>query len=373
VADQLDNHPQGTEDGRIVNTDHNAPITLRTLAEQLGLHVSTVSRVLHAKPDEQLRAASEATVARIRTLADELGYRPNPHATSLRTRRSNLVGVLVPRLSDIVLATIYEGIEESAAEHGLSTFVTNTRDIPAAQRARTEMVLARRVDGMIFGDAYVDGRFLDEVAARGVPFVLVSRRAGRHVSVTCDDYLGGRLVAEHLLERGHRSVAVIAGEPYASTGLDRTAGFVDTYREAGLRIPPEAILHSRFDASGGRLAAEALLGADAPTGAGRRPTAIFAVNDFAAIGALGAARDLGLLAGTDLAVVGFNDTPLAAELPIALTTVRSPMHEMGRRGMELLVRLIRGDEVAAERLRPELMVRASSGANVSHPTPAAGG
>jgi len=221
-------------------------------------------------------------------------------------------------------------------------------------------VLARRVDGMIFGDAYVDGRFLDEVAARGVPFVLVSRRAGRHVSVTCDDYEGGRLAAEHLLARGHRSVAVIAGEPYASTGIDRTAGFVDTYRDAGLRIPPERILHSRFDARGGRLAAEELLGT------GRRPTAIFAVNDFAAIGALG------LLAGTDLAVVGFNDTPLAAELPIALTTVRSPMHEMGRRGMELLVKLIRGDEVAAERLRPELMVRASSGADLPHPTPAAG-
>ncbi|HEX4247353.1 MAG TPA: substrate-binding domain-containing protein [Pseudonocardia sp.] len=346
------------------------PVTLRTLAERLGLHVSTVSRVLHAKPDEQLRAASEATVARIRTLADELGYQPNPHATSLRTRRSNLVGVLVPRLSDIVLATIYEGIEESAAEHGLSTFVTNTRDIPAAQRARTEMVLARRVDGMIFGDAYVDGRFLDEVAARGVPFVLVSRRAGRHVSVTCDDYHGGRLAAEHLLERGHRSVAVIAGEPYASTGIDRTAGFVDTYREAGLRIPPERILHSPFDARGGRLAAEKLLSRDAP--GGRPPTAIFAVNDFAAIGALGAARDLGLLAGTDLAVVGFNDTPLAAELPIALTTIRSPMHEMGRRGMELLVKLIRGDEVAAERLRPELMVRASSGADLPQRRPAAG-
>ncbi|HEY2099145.1 MAG TPA: substrate-binding domain-containing protein [Pseudonocardia sp.] len=354
------------KDGRIVDTEHNGPVTLRTIADRLGLHVSTVSRVLHAKPDEQLRAASGATVERIRTLADELGYQPNPHATSLRTRRSNLVGVLVPRLSDIVLATIYEGIEEAAAEHGLSTFVTNTRDVPAIQRARTEMVLGRRVDGMIFGDAYVDGGFLEEIAARRVPFVLVSRRAGRHISVTCDDYRGGQLAAEHLLDRGHRSVAVIAGEPYASTGIDRTAGFVDTFREAGLRIPPERILHSRFDARGGRLAAEQLLSV------GRRPSAIFAVNDFAAIGALGAARDLGLLAGTDIAVVGFNDTPLAAELPIALTTVRSPMHKMGRRGLELLTRLMRGEEVASERLRPELMVRASSGAEAAHPTPAAG-
>lgn len=337
-----------------MSDENSSPVTLRTLADRLGLHVSTVSRVLHATPDQSARAASGATVERIRKLAAELGYRPNPHATSLRTRRSNLVGVLVPRLSDIVLATVYEGIEESAARHGLSTFVTNTHDVPDEQRARTEMVLGRRVDGMIFGDAYIDAGFLDQVATRGVPFVLVSRRAGNHPSVTCDDYLGGSLAARHLLGLGHREVAVIAGEPYASTGIDRTAGFVDAFAEAGIGIPANRIVHSRFDAAGGRVAAESILAAGTP------PTAIFAVNDFAAIGTMGALRDHGLRAGTDVAVVGFNDTPLAAELPVPMTTVRSPMHEMGVRGLDLLVRRIQGEQVESERLRPELMVRAST-------------
>jgi LacI family transcriptional regulator len=300
-------------------------------------------------------------VERIRKLADELGYQPNPHATSLRTRRSNLVGVLVPVLSDIVLATIYEGVEEAAAGHGLSTFVTNTRDVPEVQRARTEMVLGRRVDGLIFGDAYIDAVFLDEIAARNVPFVLVSRHAGEHPSVTCDDILGGRLAAEHLLALGHRTVAVIAGEPYASTGIDRTAGFVGAYAEAGIEIPAARLVHSRFDAQGGRAAAERLLDGD------DIPSAIFAVNDFAAIGAIGAVRDHGLRVGTDVAIVGFNDTPLAAELPVPLTTVRSPMHEMGRRGLDLLVRRIQGTEVESERLRPELMVRASSDPRLQPP------
>ncbi|MEU6645141.1 substrate-binding domain-containing protein [Saccharomonospora sp. NPDC046836] len=337
-----------------MSADKSAPVTLRMLADRLGLHVSTVSRVLHAKPDESHRAASSATVERIRKLADELGYRPNPHATSLRTQRSNLVGVLVPRLSDIVLATIYEGIEEAAGERGLSTFVTNTRDVPEFQRARTEMVLARRVDGMIFGDAYVDATFLDAVAARGVPFVLVSRRAGDFPSVTCDDYLGGRMIGEHLLSLGHTDVAVVAGEPYASTGIDRSQGFLDAYAEAGIDLPPHRVTQSRFDARGGHAATEQLLAAGSP------PTAIFAVNDFAAIGALGALRDHGLRAGTDIAVAGFNDTPLAAELPVPLTTVRSPMHEMGRRGLDLLARLLQGEEVKSERLRPELVIRAST-------------
>ena len=329
-------------------------VTLRMLADQLGLHVSTVSRALHGTSDESGRAASPATVERIRRLATELDYRPNPHAASLRTRRSNLIGVLVPRLSDIVLAMIYEGIEEAAAEHDLSTFVANTRDLPEIQRIRTDMVLARRVDGMIFGDAYVDARFLGEVAARGVPFVLVNRRAGDLPSVTCNDHLGGRLLGEHLLELGHRDVAVVAGEPYASTGIDRTEGFVSAYAESGIEIPPRRIVRSPFDATGGRAAAEQLL-AD-----GRPPSAIFAVNDFAAIGVLGALRDHGLHAGTDIAVAGFNDTPLAAELPVPLTTVRSPMHEMGRRGIELLVRLLRGEQVESEQLRPELVVRVST-------------
>ncbi|SEH01147.1 LacI family transcriptional regulator [Nonomuraea solani] len=329
-------------------------MTLQMIADRLGLHVSTVSRVLHAKPGEGLRAASSPTVERVRKLADELGYQRNPHAMSLRTQRSNLIGVLVPRLSDMVLATIYEGVEEAAAEHGLSTFVANTRDIPEEQRARTEMVLARRVDGIIFGDAHSDSGFLDEVAARGVPFVLVNRQAEGHPSVVCDDYLGGRMVAEHLLELGHEDVAVVAGEPYASTGINRTGGFADRFREAGLPIPAHRIVHSRFDARGGRAGTERVLASGPP------PSALFVVNDFGAIGALGALRDHGLRVGVDIAVVGFNDTPLAAELPVPLTTVRSPMHEMGRRGLRKLVRVLEGGRAETELLRPELVVRASS-------------
>ena len=334
--------------------DAGQPATLRTIAQSAGVDVSTVSRVLNGPPEEAQRAASPTTAEEIRRWAVQLNYRPNPHATSLRTRRSNLIGVLVPRLSDIVLATVYEGIEDAAARHGLATFVMNSYDRPAEQRERTEMALSRRVDGLIFGDARADGAYLDEIAAQRVPFVLVSRHVGEHPAVTCDDREGGRLVAEHLLELGHRRVAVIAGEPYASTGIDRTAGFVDRYRKAGIEIPASRIVQSRFDAPGGRHAAERLLRRRP------RPTAIYAVNDFAAIGALGALRDQGLRPGTDIAVVGYNDTPLAAELPIPLTSVRSPMRSMGAQGLELLVQILAGKPATSHRLRPELIVRAST-------------
>jgi LacI family transcriptional regulator len=328
--------------------------TLRTIAELAGVHVSTVSRVLNGSTGTGVRTAGERTAGRIRALADEVGYIPNPHATGLRTQRSNLIGVLVPRLVDIVLATIYEGVEEASASFGFSTFVANTRDDPAAQRSRTDMVLARRVDALIFGDAYIDGRFLDDIAERGVPFVLVSRRAGDHPSVTCDDYRGGQLAAEHLLRLGHRKVAVLSGEPYASTGIDRTAGFVDTFAAAGVRVPASRVVHGHFDTEGGRTAMNRVL-------AGRTtPTAVFAVNDFAAIGAMGALRDAGLRVGTDVAVVGFNDVPLAGSLPVPLTTVRSPMHDMGVRAVHLLMKRLGGEEAASERLTPVLVPRASS-------------
>ncbi|MFB7511098.1 LacI family DNA-binding transcriptional regulator [Streptomyces broussonetiae] len=337
-------------------------MTLQGIAERLGLHVSTVSRVLNGPADERGRAASGETARRIREVAEELGYRPNPHATSLRTRRSNLVGVLFPRLSEIVVATVYEGIEEEATERGLSTFVTNTHDDPAVQRERIAMVLGRRVDGLIIGDAHLDGAALAYPALERTPFVLVNRRsAADHPAVTCDDYLGGRLVAEHFLALGHREVAVIAGEPFASTGTDRTAGFTDRYRQAGLPLPAHRVHHCPFDTTGGRRAALALLSRP------DRPTAVFAVNDLAAIGAMGAARDLGLRLGQDLALAGFNDTPLAAELPVPLTSVRSPMAELGRIAVRQLLLRIAGEKAASQRLHPELVARASTGSALGPP------
>lgn len=334
----------------------SGPVTLRGIADRLGLHVSTVSRVLNGPSGGQGRAASGETARRIRELADELGYRPNPYATSLRTRRSNLVGVLFPRLSEIVVATIYEGVEEEATLRGLSTFVTNTHDDPATQRERIGMVLGRRVDGLVIGDAHLDGAVLADPALAGTPFVLVNRRTDTGLpAVTCDDPLGGRLVAEHFLALGHHRVAVVAGEPFASTGTDRTTGFTDRYREAGLPLPAHRVRHCRFDTAGGHQAAVELLSLP------DRPTAIFAVNDLAALGAMGAARDLGLRLGEDLALAGFNDTPLAAELPVPLTSVHSPMAEQGRRAVRLLLRRIAGEPVASEALTPELVVRTSTG------------
>lgn len=330
-------------------------VTLKDLANELGIHPSTVSRILHSGSDVARGAASVATAERVRELARKRGYSPNPQAAGLRTRRTRLAGVIVPRLSDLVLAIMYEGIEEAAAELGYSTFVMNSRDDPEEQRRKADTMLARRVDGLIIGDAHLDGGQLRELTARKVPFVLVNRRVAGYPSATCDDLLGGQLAADHLWGSGHRNVAVIAGEPYASTAVDRTTGFVDRWHSLGGKISEEAVVWSRFDTAGGRKAAETIL-------AGRRPypTAVFAVNDFAAIGAMGALRSHGLTVGRDVAVVGFNDTSVASELPIPLSSVRSPMLDIGRTAMHLLKRVLDGGQVEPVLLTPTLCVRESS-------------
>ncbi|WP_454673705.1 LacI family DNA-binding transcriptional regulator [Achromobacter pestifer] len=341
------------------------PATLQSLARQLGLNVSTVSRVLNGSEDDARGAAAPDTVKRIRALAAELHYQTNPHAASLKTRRSRTIGVLVPRLSDMVLATIYEGIDEAAAEHGYLTFVSNTQDEPGKQRKLIEMALARRVDGLILGDAHsapanaAPNPLLAELARREVPFVLVSRHADQHCAVTCDDLEGGRLAAKHLLDMGHRRIAVMVGEPFASTGRDRSEGFFGYCAQHGVKVPARWRIESPFDTDAGReIGAQLLAPAD-------RPTAIFAVNDFLAVGVMGAARDHGLEAGRDVAIVGYNDTPLAGALPIGLTTIHSPMHQMGRLGLELLLRKLAGEQPDSQRLPPELVVRDSSNRKIS--------
>lgn len=330
-------------------------VTLKDLANELGIHPSTVSRVLHSDSDAARGAASAATAERIRDLARKRGYSPDPQATGLRTRRTRLLGVIVPRLSDLVLAIMYEGIEEAAAELGYSTFVMNSRDDPDEQRRKSDIMLARRVDGLIIGDAHLDSSLLKDLTVRKVPFVLMNRRVPGYPSATCDDVLGGELVADHLWSKGHRKVSVIAGEPYASTAIDRTAGFVERWRSLGGEISDNDVVWSRFDTAGGRAAAETILTNGKP-----HPSAIFAVNDFAAIGAMGALRSHGLTVGQDVAVVGFNDTSLAAELPIPLTSIRSPMLDIGRAAVQLLQNVLNGEQVEPMTLKPVLCVRESS-------------
>ncbi|MEU8222474.1 LacI family DNA-binding transcriptional regulator [Kribbella sp. NPDC048915] len=334
-------------------TRQQAP-TLRTVAATAGVDVSTVSRVLNSGPGDRARWAGPETVERILRTAEELGYRRNPHAASLRTARSQLVGVVVPRLQDFVLATIFEGIDQAGAELGYAAFVTNSLDDDAQRQARVEQLLSRRVDGLVLCDARTDDPLLQMLDERAVPYVLALRRSGDRVGAYADEVHGGRLVAEHLMQLGYRDPAVIAGPEYASTANDRVDGFRAALRAGGLNLSDDRVVRTGFDADAGRTGVAELLAR------GPAPDAVFATNDFAAIGALGALRERGLHVPDDIGVVGYNDTPLADSLPIPLSTVRSPVLDIGRAAFTLLEHHLTNKPHPTVTFTPTLIPRATT-------------
>lgn len=322
------------------------PVTIRTIAERAGVHPSTVSRALRRPPDD------DDASARIWSIARELGYQPDAAAASLRTGSSRAIGVLVHNLTDVVQALIFEAIEKSALEFGFQAVVANTYDEFAEQQRRVELMLSRRIDGLILADAHLDGTYVDWVEGHRVPFVLVSRRCGERPAVTLDERLGGRLAGMHLADLGHRKVAVLSGMAFSSASSGRATGCVDALRERGVDIPPEQIEPCLLDAASGRAAMLNVLE--------RVPdvTAVFAVNDFTALGAASALNARGLRPGQDVALVGYNDISIAAAME--LTTIRSPHDSMGSLATHQLMDAMAGRSVQDVRLAPTLVIRDST-------------
>lgn len=330
------------------------PPTMKEIAERAGVHVSTVSRVLRqAEPVDGWSAAAQ----RVREVADELGYRPNLWAASLRTRRTTTIGAVMPRLTDGVVATIYQGVEEAARAAGYSVLLSSPPDDPAEQRTAIELLAGRQVDGLILSSLHSPAAaFVDDLNLT-VPAVALNRHGSSGLPFAGgDDVLGGRLAAEHLLRCGYQRIAAVGGPLFATTGHDRLAGFLAALSEGGAALPADRIAHARMDVQGGIDAARTLLtGPD-------RPDAVFCVSDTMAIGLLGVARDLGLSIPDDLGLVGYNDIPVAAQLPVPLTTIVTPAHRIGEASVHLLLTLISGDDQVPGdvRLPVELAVRGST-------------
>ncbi len=325
-------------------------MTLAIVARHAQVHVSTVSRALSEDP----AGVGTDTVRRVRELATVLGYRRDVGAAGLRTGNSRLIGVLVPRLTDLVLATIYESIDAAAGAAGYGTVVANTLDDPEHRRVRLDAMLSRRIDGVIIGDSHLGDTAAHELQARGVPYVLVMRTLEGHLSVTTDDYRGGQLAAEHLLGLGHRRVGVIAGDQLASTGRERTLGFRRTFEAAGYPLPESFVVASAFSTPSGFAAGAELMKLPEP------PTAIFAVHDLLALGAMGAIRDAGKRVGEGVALIGYNDLDLAATLPVPLTSIRSDLTAMGTLSVDALLKQFTGGIGGSILLPPELIVRATT-------------
>ena len=301
-------------------------VTILDVAAAAGVSKSTVSRIL----DERLPRSDSDTARRVRKVAEDLGYIRDVSAASLRRGSTSTVGVIVPRLTDTVMAMLYEAIGHACQRAGQFAIVATTEDKPDAGREAAETLLNRGVDGLILSTSRLDDDFPSELHKRGVNFVLALRTDGKSRASVGDDQLGGYLATRHLLDLGHRRIGLIAGPAYASSAVQRLDGYRQAMAEFGAVIEPDWVVESTFGIDSGCTAAERLMAL------ANRPTAIFAVNDNTAIGALSALTRLGLSVPDDVSLVGYNDIPIVSRLPIPLTSVRVPFDQIASAALELL-------------------------------------
>ncbi|WP_149740109.1 LacI family DNA-binding transcriptional regulator [Rhizobium sp. RU20A] len=325
-------------------------VTIIDVALAAGVSKSTVSRIL----DERLPRSDNETARRVRQIAERMGYVRDVSAASLRRGNTLTIGVIVPRLTDTVMAMLYEALATACSRNGRFAIVATTDDRPEADRLAAESLLKRGVDGLVLSTARDGDDFPDELVARGIPFVLALRTDGRNLSAIGDDRLGGYLAARHLLDLGHRRIGVIAGPAYASSSRRRVEGCRQALAEAGLGLDPAMVIPSSFGIDAGAHAAEQLMRRDEP------PTAIFAVNDNTAIGALSCLSRLGLSVPEAVSVVGYNDIPIVSHLPTPLTSVRVPFEQIASQALDLLTHGATSGEDRIRMSAPTLIPRQST-------------
>ncbi|HWE60865.1 MAG TPA: LacI family DNA-binding transcriptional regulator [Chloroflexota bacterium] len=331
-------------------------LTLKDLAQLAGVHASTVARVLNGDPQQRVRPEVRD---RIVSLARTHGYQPNGVARALRLKRSRVIGTMIPDISNPFFAAMFRGIEDTLAQQDFSVILANTDDDPRREQRGMTMLRERQVDGLILATARRDDPAIAGLAADRYPYVLVNRHTDPLEAnvVVPDDYNGAASAVDHLVALGHRRIAHIAGAAEVSTGNNRRRGYADALARHGLPVDPALIVDGTFREAGGYAAMGTLLT--------RRPlpTAVFAVNDLAAMGALRATRQAGLDVPRDISIIGFNDLPVVAQMSPALTTLHVPLHAMGvAAAARLLARLTGTEQPDQPVVMPvELICRESTG------------
>lgn len=330
-------------------------VTLKQVAEAAGVHFSTVSRALNPATRKLVKPQ---IAVRVLQTAEQLGYRTNALASSLRTRRSHVIGMVVPDLTSLLFPPILEGVEATLLKEGYMTIVANSANDPDRHRRILAGMMERQVDGLILATATLQEPILDYGVEARAPVVLINRtdESGRVPAVLNDDIRGIGLAVRHLATLGHRRIAHIAGPHWLSTGMMRLRGFNLAMSELfASDAKPTVIEAAAFTRAAGRTACLEVLT--------RHPdvTAIVAANDLLALGCYDAFAARHIRCPDDISVTGYNDAPFVDMVSPPLTTVRIKQYEMGVEGARLLLAQMNGAEFTADvLLRPELVQRAST-------------
>jgi LacI family transcriptional regulator len=334
------------------------PTTMKRIAGELGVSITTVSKVLNNRAD-----ISEATRSRVLAKVEELGYKRNAVARSLSLRRSHTLGIVIPDLMHSFFVEIIAGIEPVASTRGYGLLLCSSSENPEKEQSELEMLRSRQVDGIVLASAHGSGitGLLQQLTKQGTTLVMIDR--DDHPGVKChrvltDDERVGHLATDHLLDLGRRAIAHIGG-PAIVHAKRREKGWRDALRARSIKPPDEWIVRGGFMESEGYQAMKRLLDV--------RPKidAVFAANDPSAIGAMKAIWEAGLHVPDDIAVVGVGDIALGDLLRVPLTTVGWSRTDQGRHAAELMLNSLDEDNDAEPQriiIPPRLIARESSGA-----------
>jgi len=341
-------------------------VTIQQVARAARVSPSTVSNVLNGRDSRML----PATKLRVEQTIAQLGYRPNRAARQLRTGRVPLIGLVVPSVANPFWGRFAHLVESVAMRSGFRVLLGNSDRDPARETEYLEELWADGITSVLLCSSLPSIAHVQPYLRRGMTIVAFDRTSQLGdpvlVNVSVDNSLGAQLATHHLLEQGHRRLAFVSGRLSSVNRRERLDGFLRTLDRAGVDVDPALVYRDAADRAAdragdldaaelGRVAARELLARPAA------PTAIVAINDLFAIGVCAGVRDAGLQVGRDVSVVGFDDITLADLTSPALTTVRQPLPEMAEATVQLLV----GDAPARAGqsllMRPELVVRASTG------------
>lgn len=334
-----------------------AHITISDVARLAGVSTATVSRVLDHSPK-----VSEPTRERVLSVARSLGYKPSAIARSLSTGHTHTIGLIVTNVSNPYYPEMVAGIEDEAREAGYSTLLCNSYDDQERERAYLDLLVERRIDGVVIASSGLTQRNPQLPAHLPIPMVLANAD-GKSLglpSVSSDNYAGARALTEYILRLGHTRIAYIAGPGGLQTAGQRLLGFREALKAAQLDPASYAVIKSRSDATGGETAMEHILLLDP------RPTAVLAYNDLTAIGAMHTCHRAGLQVPDDISIAGFDDIQLSRLVYPPLTTVAQSTSLMGKLAVRQLLDILSGRSEGENILLPcHLVERESCGPAVS--------
>ncbi|CAN5738369.1 LacI family DNA-binding transcriptional regulator [soil metagenome] len=328
--------------------------TIRDIAIELGISISTVSRALRNQGD-----VNKETRKTVLALAEKLDYHPNRASLSLLKKHTNTIGVLVPNL-DFFFSTAIRGIDEAALEAGYTVMVCQSNEAYGKELINLKRLFESGVDGFIISVSS-DTKQIDhfkKIQDKGIPMIFFDRDINglQSPKILLNNFEGGYIATKHLIEKGYSRIAFLGGPEKMSISNQRFEGYKAALKEADLKLNPKLIEHGNFSRDYAYVTTEEMLKSKI------KPDAIFAMSDRLAIGAMMAIKKAGLTMPDDIGLIGFNNEPITELLSPSISTVDQPAFDMGKASARLFIEMINHSEVVPENviLKPKLVVREST-------------